>query len=78
MRDEKLRVTLFAKKDKNQKTYYVGKSKFPGMINFAKGVVFIIFTSEEGSEELQIAEDVDSDTDRGDERSVGLRTRHRE
>jgi len=56
MRDEKLRVSLNSKLDSNNKKYYVGKIKFPGTLNASKGIVFLVFTSSEGEEEIQIAE----------------------
>jgi len=42
-------------KDKNGKTFYVGRMKAPVSLNLKDGVAFLVFTSEEGCEELQIA-----------------------
>lgn len=53
--DDKLRVNLEARPDQYGKIYHIGRIKFPGMIDCTNGVVFLVFTSEEGSEELQIA-----------------------
>ena len=52
--DEKLRILLDARKDGNNKTYHLGKLKFPGSLDCTDGIIFMIFTSEEGNEELQI------------------------
>lgn len=49
-----LTVDLRAKPDENGKTFYVGKIKFPGDIDCREGVTFLIFTSEEGAEQMQI------------------------
>ncbi len=39
------------------KKYYLGRLQFPGAVTFDDGAVFLVFTSEEGTEELQIAVD---------------------
>ena len=54
--DDKLRVRLDPVLDRNRKTYYLGKLKFPGMLDCTNGIVFLVYTSEEGAEEIQIAE----------------------
>lgn len=59
MSDNKLMIPLVVKRDQNNKPYYVGRLQFPGMIDCSQGVVFMIFTSEEGAEELQIGTLVD-------------------
>lgn len=64
MHNEKLRVSLFAKPDRNGKKMYVGKIKFPGMIDCTNGIVFLVFTSEDGSEEIQIAQQFDDNQNR--------------
>lgn len=51
---EKLRIRLDKKKDADGKIYYLAKVKFPGTLDFKDGAVFLIFTSEEGEEEMQI------------------------
>lgn len=50
-----LRIDLLPYEDKNQKTFYVGKLRGPFTIDCAAGVAFLIFISESGDEELQIA-----------------------
>lgn len=41
--------------DKEEKVFYLAKLKGPVILDFKKGVAFLIFTSDEGEEELQIA-----------------------
>lgn len=50
-----LTVDLHQVEDKFGHAYYVGKLKFPGTIDLSEGVTFIIFTSIDGEEQLQIA-----------------------
>jgi len=54
MNTEKLRIPLEKKKDMDGRTYYLAKIEFPGTLNFKDGVAFLIFTSDEGEEEMQI------------------------
>ena len=49
------KVELEARFDKNDATYFIGKCRAPMPLQFKKGVVFFIFTSDEGGEELHIA-----------------------
>jgi hypothetical protein len=42
-------------RDKFGHPYYIGKLQFPGTLEFEGGVSFMVFVSEEGYEELQIA-----------------------
>lgn len=42
-------------KDANNQPYYIGKLQFPGTLEFDGGVSFMVFVSEQGVEELQIA-----------------------
>jgi hypothetical protein len=54
--DAKLRIYLNKiPRDSNGQPYYIGKLQFPGELNFERGVSFMIFVSEEGQEEIQIA-----------------------
>ena len=54
--DAKLRIYLHKiEKDANGKPFYVGKLQFPGEINFERGASFMVFTAEDGQEEIQIS-----------------------
>jgi hypothetical protein len=50
-----LKVELEARLDKHDKLWHLGKIKFPGSIDFSNGIAILIFLSEDGDEELQIA-----------------------
>lgn len=49
-------IELNKRQDRKKNAFYVGKIKAPIMIDCSKGVSFIVFISEEGVEQLQIAE----------------------
>jgi len=51
-----LKIPLYAQKDKNGNTFYVGRLQFPGNINCKDGISFVIFNALPGEEELQIGE----------------------
>ena len=55
MSNKNLTIDLKSRKDKDQMTYYVGKIEAPVLIDCTKGVVFLIFVSDQGDEQLQIA-----------------------
>lgn len=55
MSSKNLTINLKKDKDRHGRIYYIGKCEFPGNISFKDGVAFLIFVSEEGCEELQIA-----------------------
>lgn len=55
MSSKNLTIDLIPRTDKNKKIFHVGKLKAPVLIDCKEGVVFLIYTSEDGSEELQIA-----------------------
>lgn len=55
MADDKLHLSLEPITDRNGNTYYIAKLKGPFTINCKDGVAFMVFVSEPGSEELQIA-----------------------
>lgn len=42
-------------KDVSGNPYFIGKMQFPGTMDFEYGVSFMVFTAEEGYEELQIS-----------------------
>jgi hypothetical protein len=61
MSNKNLVIELKAREDKNHQVFYVGKLRAPVSIDCSQGVVFLIYTSEENAEELQIALMDDSD-----------------
>lgn len=48
-------IDLNPRKDGEDRTYYVGKLQFPGTIDCSEGVVFLVFVSENGTEQIQIS-----------------------
>jgi hypothetical protein len=50
----KLKIELEKRPDSYGKTFYIGKIKAPITIDCEKGIAFLIFTSDDGEEELQI------------------------
>jgi hypothetical protein len=50
-----LKVELEPREDREKNIFYLGKIQFPGRIDLYNGVTFLIFISEDGEEELQIA-----------------------
>lgn len=54
MSNNRLKIELDSKIDKNGQKYYVGRMKSPISLNCENGIVFMVFISEEGEEELQI------------------------
>lgn len=55
MSNSNLKVDLYPRKDKDKNVYYVGKLRFNGNITFKDGMAFLIFVSDEGNEQLQLA-----------------------
>ena len=55
MSNSNLKVDLYPRKDKDGNTYYVGKLKFTGNVTFEDGVTFLVFVSDQGNEQLQLA-----------------------
>ena len=55
MSNKNLTVDLKSRKDVDGNKFYVGKLEFPGSISCKDGVVFLVFVSDDGSEQLQIA-----------------------
>jgi hypothetical protein len=55
MSNKNLTIDLKARKDVDGQTFYVGKLKCPIMIDASEGVVFLVFVSDKGEEQLQIA-----------------------
>lgn len=55
MSNKNLIIDLKHRKDRDGQTFYVGKMEAPVLIDCSKGVVFLIFVSDSGEEQLQIA-----------------------
>lgn len=55
MSNKNLTIDLKARKDKDGMVFYVGKIEAPVLIDCSKGVVFLIFVSDKGDEQLQVA-----------------------
>lgn len=53
--EAKTPIRLKKMTDGNGNPYYIGKQQFSGDLNFKNGTSFMVFVSEEGVEELQIA-----------------------
>jgi hypothetical protein len=56
MSNKNVTIDLKARLDKDKRVFYVGKIKAPVLIDCAQGVVFLVFVSDEGDEQLQIAQ----------------------
>ena len=56
MSNKNVTIDLKARKDKDGMTFYVGKIKGPFLIDCTQGVVFLAFVSDQGDEQLQIAQ----------------------
>lgn len=55
MSNSNLKIDLNARNDKDGRTFYVGKLKFNGNISCKDGITFLVFVSDTGNEQLQIA-----------------------
>jgi len=55
MSNKNLTIDLKRRTDKNGQKFFVGKLKAPILIDCSAGAVFLIYTSEENAEELQVA-----------------------
>ena len=55
MANKNVTIDLKARKDMDGQTFYVGKLKAPVLIDCSLGAVFLIFVSDKGDEQLQIA-----------------------
>jgi hypothetical protein len=53
--DAKGKIELTKQFDSNDQPYYIGKLQLPMTLDFDDGVSFMVFTAEDGVEELQIA-----------------------
>ena len=55
MSNKNVIIDLKPRKDKDGRTFYVGKIKAPVLIDCSQGSVFLVFVSDHGDEQLQIA-----------------------
>lgn len=55
MSNKNLSIELRPRKDKNGQIFFVGKLEGPFTIECKEGVVFLVYVSEAGAEELQLA-----------------------
>lgn len=55
MSNSNLKIDLYPRKDVDGNTFYVGKLKVKANLNLEDGVTFLIFVSDKGNEQLQIA-----------------------
>lgn len=55
MSNKNITIDLISRKDKDGKTFYVGKIKAPVLIDCREGAVFLIFVSDKDNEAMQIA-----------------------
>lgn len=55
MSNKNVTIDLKARKDKDGMIFYVGKIKAPVLIDCSQGAVFLVFVSDHGDEQLQIA-----------------------
>lgn len=51
----KLKIELDPRFDKDDNIFHIGRLECPIILDLSRGVTFLIFLSEDGSEELQIA-----------------------
>lgn len=55
MSNKNVVIDLKARKDVDGQTFYVGKVEAPVLIDCKDGAVFLVFISDKGEEQLQIA-----------------------
>jgi len=55
MSNKNITLDLKARTDKDGKIFYVAKIEAPVLIDCSEGAVFLVFVSDRGAEELQIA-----------------------
>ncbi len=55
MSNKNVKIDLKARKDVDGQTFYVGKLKIPAMIDCKDGITFLVFVSDKGEEQLQLA-----------------------
>lgn len=55
MANKNLCINLIPRQDVDGNIFYVGKLKVDATLNFKRGCAFLVFVSEEGTEQLQIS-----------------------
>lgn len=55
MSNKNIVIDLKARKDVDGQIFYVGKVRAPVLIDCSEGAVFLVFVSDKGEEQLQIA-----------------------
>ena len=55
MSNKNLVIKLFPRKDVDGQTFYVGRVEAPVLIDCSEGAAFLVFISDKGDEQLQIA-----------------------
>jgi hypothetical protein len=55
MSNKNVTIDLKARKDMDGQTFYVGKIKAPVLVDCTHGATFLVFISDKGDEQLQIA-----------------------
>jgi hypothetical protein len=50
-----LKIDIDPREDKDKNIFYLGKLHVPLKIDASKGVAFLVFVSEDGSEQIQVA-----------------------
>ena len=55
MSNSNLKIDLYPQLDRNKNTFYIGKVKFNGTINCKDGITLLVFISDAGNEQIQIA-----------------------
>ncbi len=69
---DRLEIKLDKRTDGHKQKFFVAKIQMDGNIKCHEEVVFLIFTSREGSEEVQIVGDINFSSDKPKRRSVEI------
>ena len=67
MSNKNLTIDLKTRIDCDGKRFHVGKLRCPVSIDCSKGVVFLVFTSDQGDEQIQVAPMDNKDREERDE-----------
>lgn len=57
--NSRIRVSLDRRLDQDGRRYYLAKLKFDGLMSCRQGITFLVYTSREGTEELQIVTQIE-------------------